>query len=101
MHIPLRGGRWFDEQDYGANNILVNEELAGKFWRHGDPIGKRINLCSLFAKPCWFSIVGVIGNVHQYGLEAPPSLDVYFAGGQTPYVVIREARSGHAGARGD
>jgi ABC-type antimicrobial peptide transport system permease subunit len=33
--------------------------------------------------------VGVIGNVHQYGLDAAPSLDVYFAGGETPYLVIR------------
>ncbi len=89
MSIPLLNGRLFDEQDYGGSNILVNEELAKRFWPNRDPLGKRINLCSLFPKPCWSSIVGVIGNVHQYGLDAPPSLDVYFAGGQTPYLVIR------------
>jgi ABC-type antimicrobial peptide transport system permease subunit len=33
--------------------------------------------------------VGVISNVHQYGLDAAPSLDVYFAGGETRYIVIR------------
>ena len=89
MNIPLRTGRWFDQRDYGGGNILVNEELAYRFWPNLDPIGKRINLCSLFPKPCWSTIVGVIGNVHQYGLDAAPSLDVYFAGGQTPYIVIR------------
>ena len=89
MNIPLRNGRWFDQRDYGGGNILVNEELAHRFWPNLDPIGKRINLCSLFPKPCWSTIVGVIGNVHQYGLDAAPSLDVYFAGGQTPYMVIR------------
>jgi putative ABC transport system permease protein len=89
MSIPLRKGRLFDEEDYGGSNILVNEEFAERFWPQIDPLGKRINLCSLFPKPCWCSIVGVIGNVHQYGLDAPPSLDVYFAGGETPYMVIR------------
>jgi putative ABC transport system permease protein len=89
MNIPLRKGRWFDQRDYDGENILVNEELAHKFWPNLDPIGKRINLCMLYPKPCWSTIVGVIGNVHQYGLDAAPSLDVYFAGGQTPYIVIR------------
>ena len=89
LNIPLRTGRWFDQRDYGGGNILVNEELAHRFWPNVDPIGKRIDLCSLFPKPCWSTIVGVINNVHQYGLDAAPSLDVYFAGGQTPYVVIR------------
>ena len=89
MNIPLRNGRWFDQRDYGGGNILVNEELAHRFWPNLDPIGKRINLCSLFPKPCWSTIVGVISNVHQYGLDAAPSLDVYFAGGETPYIVIR------------
>ncbi len=92
MNIPLRSGRWFDQRDYGGGNILVNEELAHRFWPNLDPIGKRINLCSLFPKPCWSTIVGVISNVHQYGLDAAPSLDVYFAGGQTPYIVIRADR---------
>jgi putative ABC transport system permease protein len=90
MNIPLRKGRWFDQRDYGGDNILVNEELAHRFWPNLDPIGKRINLCSLFPKPCWSTIVGIVSNVHQYALDATPSLDVYFAGGgQTPYIVIR------------
>jgi putative ABC transport system permease protein len=89
LSIPLRNGRWFDQRDYGGSNILVNEELAHRFWPNLDPIGKRINLCSLFPKPCWSTIVGVISNVHQYGLDAAPSLDVYFAGGETRYIVIR------------
>ncbi len=89
MKIPLRNGRLFDQRDYGGGNILVNEELAHRFWPNLDAIGKRINLCSLFPKPCWSTIVGVISNVHQYRLDAAPSLDVYFAGGQTPYMVIR------------
>src|SRR5262249_48899896 len=41
--------------------------------------------------PCWSPIVGIVGNVHQYGLDASPSFDVYFTGGWTPQFVVRTA----------
>ena len=91
MEIPLRMGRALDAHDYAGSNIVVNETIAKRFWPGGDPIGKRINLCSLDPKPCWLTIVGVIGNVHQYGLEAAPTMDVYYTGGWTQYAVIRTA----------
>jgi len=52
---------------------------------------KRINLCSLDPKPCWNTIVGVAGNVHQYGLDHAPTYDVYFVGGWTRYLIVRTA----------
>ena len=89
MGIPLRAGRMLDAHDYGTQNIVINEAMARRFWPGGDAIGKRINLCSLDPNPCWSSIAGIVGNVHQYGLDASPSYDVYFTGGWTPYFVIR------------
>ena len=89
MGVPLHGGRLLDARDYGTQNILINEAMSRRFWPGGDALGKRINLCSLDAKPCWSSIVGIVGNVHQYGLDAAPSYDVYFTGGWTPYFVVR------------
>ncbi len=87
--IPLRRGRLLDAYDYGSQNILVNQALAERFWPHGDAIGKRMNFCSLAPKPCWTTIVGVVGNVHQYGLEGAPTFDSYGAAGWEPYAVIR------------
>lgn len=89
MGIPLRDGRLLDARDYGTQNILINEAMARRFWPGGEALGKRINLCSLDPTPCWSPIVGIVGNVHQYGLEAAPGFDVYFTGGWTPYFVIR------------
>ena len=91
MGIPLRKGRLFDERDYGGQNIVVNEAMARRFWPDEDPIGKRVNLCTLNPQPCWSPVVGVAGNVHQYGLDAASTFDVYFSGGWTPYFVIRTA----------
>ena len=88
MSIPLRAGRMLDEHDYGQQTVVINEAMARRFW-NGDAVGKRINLCSLDTTPCWTTIVGIIGNVHQYGLDSLPSFDMYFTGGWTPYFVIR------------
>ena len=87
MGIPLRMGRPLDAHDYAEQRVVVNDAIANRFFA-GDAVGKRVNLCSLDPTPCWSTIVGVVGNVHQYGLEADPTLDIYFAGGWTRYVVI-------------
>jgi putative ABC transport system permease protein len=70
--------------------------MSRRFWPHGDAIGKRINLCSLSPKPCSASIVGIVGDVHQFGLDAAPTYDVYFCGGWMPYLMIRTASDSHA-----
>src|SRR4029077_10365264 len=87
--IPLVKGRLFTAADLGGSNIIVNEALAKRFWPRADPIGKRINLCSLNPQPCWLPVVGVVGGIHQFGLDAAPTFDVYGAGGWTPNFVIR------------
>jgi putative ABC transport system permease protein len=91
MGIPLRMGRPLDAHDYSSQTIVVNEAIAQRFFPSGDPIGKRLNLCSLDPKPCWLTIVGVVGNVHQYGLDRAPTLDLYYSQGWPRYMVIRTA----------
>ncbi len=91
LGIPLREGRLFTEDDWKVPRAVINETMARRFWPKGDALGKRINLCSLDPKPCWSTIIGIIGNVHQFGLDGEPTFDVYFAGGWTPYVVVRTA----------
>ncbi len=87
--IPLRRGRLLDSRDYASQNIVVNEALAQKFWPAGDAIGQRINFCSLAPEPCWTTIVGVVGNVHQYGLDGAPTFDTYGNAGWPAYTVVR------------
>jgi len=91
--IPLLQGRNFNQADWTLTNVVINETMARRFWpgagTASNALGKRINICSLDPQPCWFSIIGIVGNVHQFGLDAEPTLDVYFSGGWTPYLVIR------------
>jgi predicted permease len=93
--IPLLSGRTLRQEDWNGLYIDINETMARHFWSQGDAIGKRINLCSLDPQPCWVSIVGIVGNVHQFGLDAPPTYDVYFSGGWTPYLLIHTGSDPH------
>jgi putative ABC transport system permease protein len=91
LGIPLRAGRTFTEDDWKVFNLVINENMARRYWPQGDAIGKRVDFCSLDPKPCWFLIIGIVGNVHQFALDAGPTFDAYFAGGWTPYLVVRTA----------
>jgi putative ABC transport system permease protein len=89
LGIPLRAGRTFKADDWKVLNLVINDTMARRYWPQGDAIGKRVNFCSLDPKPCVFSIIGIVGNVHQFGLDAEPTFDAYFVGGWTPYLVVR------------
>ncbi len=91
MRIPLVEGRWLRETDWPTTNMLINQTMARKYWPDGDALGKRFNMCSLDPNPCWFSIVGVVGDVSEHNLDGAPTYDVYGSGGWTPYLVIRTA----------
>jgi predicted permease len=88
---PLLTGRGVGEQDWDGLHVDINEAMARRFWPQGNAIGKRVNLCSLDPQPCWVTIVGIVGNVHQFGLDAPPTYDMYYSGGWTPYLIVRTA----------
>jgi putative ABC transport system permease protein len=92
LGIPLRAGRLFQAEDWKLqDNIVISEAMERRFWPGGDVLGKRVNFCSLDPKPCWFSVIGVVGNVHQFGLDGAPTFDAYLVGGWTPFVVVRTA----------
>jgi putative ABC transport system permease protein len=88
--IPLIKGRYLTRDDWTLQDkVVINEAIVRRFFANEDPIGHRLNFCSLDPKPCWFSIVGVVGDVHQFGLEAGPTYDVYLAGGWPSHLLVR------------
>jgi putative ABC transport system permease protein len=80
MGIPLLRGRVFTGADTAENappNIIINETMAKHYWPNEDPIGKRLRFDDPNFKSPWFTIVGVVGDVRQEGLEMPPGLMAY------------------------
>src|SRR5262249_43648003 len=60
---------------------LINQTLARHRWGNDDPIGRRISLDN---GQTWLSIVGVIGDVRQYGLDHEPADELYLPFAQAP-----------------
>jgi predicted permease len=71
MGIPLLEGREFTHQDTdGAPPVIViNQTMAHKYWDKQDPIGRRIKLGLANSEAPWMTVVGVTGDVRQWGLD--------------------------------
>jgi putative ABC transport system permease protein len=96
LRIPLVEGRLFDARDgaSAAHAAIVDRRAAALFWPGEDPIGKRISSegmdawgISVPGQPspkAWAAVVGVVGEVRNSDLAAPPDPCVYFAMTQRP-----------------
>jgi putative ABC transport system permease protein len=74
MGIPLVRGRLFDDRDGpGAPHVaVISEALARSRWPSQDPIGKIIQFGGMDGDLTPFTIVGVVGDVRERGLDADP-----------------------------
>jgi putative ABC transport system permease protein len=79
MGIPLRRGRVFTERDIkdSPRVAVINETMAKKIFPDEDPIGKRITFDNRQKNPEWFEIVGIVGDVKQYGLDQVTTMQTY------------------------
>ena len=79
LGIPLIRGRMFDERD-GADAphaALISESLAKDRWPGQDPIGHTIEFGNMDGDLRLLTIVGIVGDTHEYGLDEPPRPTVY------------------------
>ena len=74
MGIALLRGRMLSERDGrdAPSVILIDETLAHQFFPNEDPIGRRMRLWGEFRE-----VVGIVGQVHHYGLEKQPEPTIY------------------------
>jgi putative ABC transport system permease protein len=96
MRIPLRAGRWLNESDDRPEplNVVVNETAARAYWPGRDPIGASGRLSQQDNDP--FTIVGVVGDVRNNGLNRPAAPELYvsasiLAANPMMNVVVRSA----------
>lgn len=83
LGIPLREGRFFEDRDQAASIpvAVVSETMARRFWPGESPIGKRIQADDDSRR---FEIVGVIGDVRNFGLDREPGPEALFPLAQRP-----------------
>jgi predicted permease len=97
MKIPLLRGRTFtkDEDEQGKPVVIVDENLARRFWPNENPIGKHIK----YDSPKWHEIVGVVPAVKAYGSAEQPLIKIYTPMGRfTQRNPVLSIRSKHVDA---
>jgi predicted permease len=79
MEIPLRSGRFFNQQDNTTSPkvVIVDEYMARQLWPDQNPIGQRIHYGGLSDNEPWETVVGVVGRVKQYTLDADSRIALY------------------------
>jgi predicted permease len=79
LGIPLLRGRLFDDRDTpdSSHAAVISESLAHTRWPAQDPIGQTIEFGNMDGDTRLLTIVGIVGDVHQYGLDAPAPPTVY------------------------
>jgi len=77
MGIALRQGREFTERDKAdaPDAVIINEELARRFFPGENPIGKRVQIGAENSR--FREIVGVVENVHLTSLDGPVDPAIY------------------------
>jgi putative ABC transport system permease protein len=78
MRIPLLSGRDVAETDAPEQPLVavINETMARRFWPHQDAVGKRFKHSDPDAK--WITVIGVVGDVREFGLESPAIPEAYY-----------------------
>jgi putative ABC transport system permease protein len=79
LGIPLRQGRGFDRTDRALSRpvAIVNETMARLYWPGQDAVGKRFKVGDPDSEAPWVTIVGIVGDVRQMGLDAPVKAEMY------------------------
>jgi len=83
LGIPLVTGRLFTDRDglQTPSVAIINQSMARRYWLGQDPVGQRITADT---GKTWTTIVGVVGDVRQYGLETDPVDEMYLPFDQIP-----------------
>jgi predicted permease len=91
LRIPLKAGRFFTRP--GDPGYVINETLARLYFPNQNPIGKQILKNVITDTPQAVTIIGVVADVRDLGLDVAPRPTLYELGiSNTMTVLVRTAR---------
>jgi len=94
MGIPLIRGRFFTSREQNGFVAIVNQSFAARFLPGQDPIGRRFKEGGPNGDAPWYTIVGVVGDVHRQGLEQNPRPEYFYCSSEpTMDIAIRASGS--------
>jgi putative ABC transport system permease protein len=84
LKIPVISGRTFDDQDFADHSavVIVNQQLARKFWPGEDSVGKFLHLGK--SPKDKLEVIGVVGDVRNEGLSQESGTAIYIPESRAP-----------------
>jgi putative ABC transport system permease protein len=93
LGIPLTRGRLFTTNDKAGSVpvVVINESAARRFWPDGsNPVGRNITMRD-WGNPYRAGVVGVVGDIHQAGLDVEPAPAAYYPLAQFPETTLTQS----------
>ncbi|MEO8633671.1 MAG: ABC transporter permease [Gemmatimonadales bacterium] len=81
LGVELLQGRQFNGEDRAGGRavVIVDEEMARRFWPNENPVGKRITFNNLTdSSIAWVDVVGEVRHTMHEGLDAQARVQLYF-----------------------
>lgn len=102
LGIPLIRGRLFDRRDApnAPHAAVINESLARSRWPGADPLGATIEFGNMDGDLRPLTVVGIVGDTREYGLEQPPRPTLYVNLLQRPRFAVTVVMRSDADPRG-
>ncbi|MFN8651509.1 MAG: FtsX-like permease family protein [Gemmatimonadales bacterium] len=82
LGVQLLKGRQFTPQDNAAapGVVIVDREMAERYWPNQDPLGKRITFNNLTdSSITWITVIGVVEHTMHEGLDGGRRVQLYFS----------------------
>jgi putative ABC transport system permease protein len=75
----LREGRFFDASDRRSDSpaVVVNESFANRNYPGRSPLGERLKFERLNDKGYWYTIIGVVKEIHERGVSEDSQPAIY------------------------
>ncbi|HEY8459701.1 MAG TPA: ABC transporter permease, partial [Blastocatellia bacterium] len=80
MGIRLAEGRLFEDSDSNESAqrvVVINQALAKRYWR-GNAIGGRLSPVPVQNDSDWFTVIGVVEDTKNLGVDKPAGTELYF-----------------------
>ena len=106
LRIPLVRGRWYTaaEMRSPGDGVVISEAVAKRYWPGQDAVGKPLTIYRSsqmradFGRAVPSVVIGVIGDVRQFGPESDPNPSVYVPLAAEPWAWVSFAVRVRAGA---
>ena len=77
--LPLVRGRQLEARD-GPDSmpvVVIDQEMARRYWAGDNPLGKRMKWGGPGGNDPWLTVVGVMGDIREDGIDKPPQPTFY------------------------